>query len=106
MNNIQIKLNASEQDINKLSEDANKFYLDNVPHYCITIKADDTVIDKYFACSHKVVVQEFFKRLSTNRNLIYAIHEGVIQELTAHYCDKQGNLQPLNMRFLYGSNFH
>lgn len=106
MNNKQIKLNLSEQDINKLSEDANKFYLDNIPHYCITVMADDVVIDKFLACSHLEVVQEFFKRLSINRNLIYAIHEGVIQELTAHYCDKKGNLQPLNMRFFYGTNIN
>ena len=106
MNNIKINLNAIEQDIKNLSENANKFYLDNIPHFCITVKADDIVVEKFLACSHIEVVQEFFKRLSINRNLIYAIHEGVIQELTAHYCDKQGNLQPLNMRFTYGININ
>jgi hypothetical protein len=106
-NNGEITMQTNTKinnDSQKLWHDANLFNLDGVQHYLITIKADDLVIDKYLACSYHEVIQEFFGRIYNNKKLIFSIYEGAIKEISSYYCDKQGELQPLSLRFSYGTN--
>lgn len=98
-----MKNNLVNDDVTKLHLDANEFYLDNVPYYCLTIKADDIVVDKFFACSHMEVIRNFFYRISANEKLVYDIHLGRVRNITIYYCDKKGDLQPLSMKYSYCS---